>query len=114
MLARPASSSDSGAPESLAAGLREALAAVSPAWRGSSGFADSIAATCTEFGGAPAGASLATIAVSSTAAITARILTDFRIPFSDREEDNANKAIAEWPFSELRKALRGGFDYPRE
>src|SRR5712692_11987904 len=104
MLARPASSSDSEAPESLVAGLREALAAVSPAWRGFSGLADSIAATCAEFGGAPAGASFATMAVSSTAAITARILTDFRL--SGRKADDARNATAEWPFSELRKALR--------
>src|SRR5712692_11890532 len=108
MLARPASSSDSGAPESLVAGLREALAAASPAWRGFSGFADSIAATCAEFGGAPAAdASYATMAVSSTAAITARILTDFRL--SGRKADDANQATAEWPFSELRKALKRGF-----
>src|SRR5260370_37953202 len=103
MLARPASSSDSGAPESLVAGLREALAAASPAWRGFSGFADSIAATCAEFGGAPAGASFATMAVSSTAAITARILTDFRL--SGREADDARNAAAAWPFSAFRQAL---------
>src|SRR5713226_7606013 len=109
MLARPASS-DSGAPESLVAGLREARAAASPAWRGFSGFADSIGATCAEFGGAPADASFATMAVSSTAAITARILTDFRL--SGRKADDARNATAEWPFSELRKALKRGFDYP--
>src|SRR5229473_6876530 len=110
MLARPASSSDSGAPESLVAGLREALAAVLPAWRGFSGFADSIAATCAEFGGAPAGASFATMAVSSTAAITTRILTDFRL--SRRKADDANHSTADWPFFELRKALKRGFDHP--
>src|SRR6266851_6209919 len=107
MLARPASSSDSEAPESLVAGLREALAAVSPAWRVFSGFADPIAATCAEFGGAPAGASSATMAASSTAAITARILTDFRL--SGRKADDARNATAEWPFSELCKAFRRGF-----
>src|SRR6266851_4755760 len=104
MLARPTSSSDSAAPESLVAGLREARAAASPAWRGFSGFADSIAATCAEFRGAPAGASFATMAVSSIAAITARILTDFRL--SGRKADDENQATAEWPFPELRKALR--------
>src|SRR6266851_9049339 len=103
MLARPASS-DSGAPESLVAGLREARAAASPAWRGFSGFADSIAATCAEFGGAPADASFATMAVSSSAAITARILTDFRL--GGRKADDARNATAEWPFPELRTALR--------
>src|SRR5260370_27590971 len=102
MLASPASSSDSGAPESLVAGLREALAAASPAWRGFSGFADSIAATCAEYGGAPAGASFATMAVSSTAAITARILTDFRL--SGRNAAGANHATAQRPFSALPQA----------
>jgi hypothetical protein len=54
------------------------------------------------------------MAVSSTAAITARILTNFRL--TGQMEDNAHNATAECEsaFSELRKALRGGFDYPRE
>jgi hypothetical protein len=49
------------------------------------------------------------MAVSSTAAIIARILTEFRL--SGPEEDDAHNTSAEWPFSELRKALRRGFDY---
>jgi hypothetical protein len=55
------------------------------------------------------------MAVNSSAAIAARILTDFRIPFCGRKEDNANNATAEWKsgFSELRKAFRRRLDYLR-
>src|SRR5260370_18440414 len=99
MLARPASS-DSGAPESLVAGLREARAAASPAWRGFSGFSDSIAATCAEFGGAPADASFATMAVSINPAITAGILTDFRL--GGRKAAAAAYAPPATPFPSFR------------
>src|SRR5260370_42249559 len=110
MLASPASS-DSGPPESLVAGLREARAAASPAWRGFSGFADSIAATCAEFGGAPADASFATMAVSSSAAITARILTDFRL--GGRKADDAPNATPQWASPELRTALKTRFSHEK-